>query len=81
MLTKEEKAMSKPRRCIKGHYFDGLSIGFGIGSVGGALLFRSFEYMWIIPAVIAIVFYLSTDWLERKSYNMIKDVVVSGDEQ
>lgn len=77
MLTKEEKAMSKPRRCIKGHYLDGLSTGFGVGVIGGSLLFRGFGY-W--PALIAIVFYFSVDYLEKKSYKQIKDVVEVDDE-
>lgn len=77
-MNKEEKAMSKPRRCIKGHYLDGLSTGFGVGVIGGSLLFRGFGW-W--PAVIAIVFYFSVDYLEKRSYKQIKDVVVSGEEQ
>lgn len=71
MLTKEEKAMSPIRRKVRGHYFDGVSMGFLVGAIGGSLLFRGFGY---VPAIIAIAFYFSIGYLEKKSYNQIKDV-------
>lgn len=69
-MNKEEKKMSKQRRRIEGHYLDGTSFGFAIGVIGGALLFRGFG-IW--PGLIAIAFYFSIDFLEKRSYNQIKD--------
>jgi len=74
MLTKEEKAMSPQRRKIKGHYFDGASTGFLVGTIGGLLLFRGFGY-W--PALIAVLFYFSLNYLEKISYKQIKDAFES----
>ena len=72
MLTKEEKAMSPIRRKVRGHYFDGVSMGFLVGAIGGSLLFRGFSY---VPAIIAIAFYFSIGYLEKKSYSQINDAL------
>lgn len=77
LMTREEKNMNRKRRVIRGHYFDGVSFGFLVGAIGGSLLFRGFGF-W--PAVIAITFYFSIGYLEKKSYNKIKDALVSKSE-
>ena len=72
MLTKEEKAMSRKRRCIRGHYFDGSTMGFALGAIGGSLLFRGFGIWILIPL---IVYFFGIGRLEKHSYNQIKDTV------
>lgn len=72
LLSKEEREMSKQRRKIRGHYFDGVSFGFLVGTIGGALLFRGFGFY---PVIIAVIFYFCIGFLETKSYNQIKDAL------
>ena len=76
MLSKEEKLMSRKRLMVRGHYFSGSATGFLVGTICGTFLFTGWGNWIYCGGAIALIYYLLIGFLEKRSFNEIKDVLL-----